>query len=196
MGLVHSSSYSFLKQTSERKCGLKKKTQNVVVVAQVCSAVWHFSPTQEPKPSTISSSLSLTSAFTVDIAHERDLKVRFVQWERMQQIKTTVRWGTKYYERERVWGSLTVRRKNSEGSGQRDGPTKKHATERMVREKPREREVAGKWRGEWRRRIEGSEERNGRGEMGGREEMRETGCGLQWQEAAGCALRAKSSWRR
>lgn len=59
IGLVHSSSYSFLKQTAERKCGLKKKTQDVVV-AQVCSAVWHFSPTQEPKPSTTSSSLSLS----------------------------------------------------------------------------------------------------------------------------------------
>jgi len=47
-------------------------------------------------------------------------------------------------------------------------------------------------------------ERKNRGvrrEMGeekrrGREEVRETGCGLQWQEAAGCALRAKSSCRR
>lgn len=59
----------------------KKKTQDVVAVAQVCSAVWHFSPTQEPKASVTSSSLflSLFSTFTVDIAHEQDLKVRFVQ---------------------------------------------------------------------------------------------------------------------
>ncbi len=55
----------------------KKKHKSCCVVAQVCSAVWHFSPTQEPKPSTTSSSLSL--AFTVDNARERDLKVRFVQ---------------------------------------------------------------------------------------------------------------------
>lgn len=79
-----------------------------------------------------------------------------------------VSWGTAYYEKETVWGSLTLRRKNTEGSGQRAGPTKKRATARTVREKPREREVAGKWRAEWRRRIEGSEERwerrNGGGE--------------------------------
>lgn len=87
---------------------------------------------------------------------------------RTQQSTMAVSWGTAYYERERVWGSLTPRRKNTEGSGQRGGPTKKQATARTVREKPREREVAGKWRAEWSRRIEGSEERwerrNGGGE--------------------------------
>ncbi len=60
-----------------------------------------------------------------------------------------------------LWGGRIVREVD------RDGPTKKHATERTVREKQREREVAGKWRGEWRRRIEGSEERDGRGNGGG-----------------------------
>jgi len=48
--------------------------------------------------------------------------------------------GTAYFTKEKE----SVRRKNTEGSGQRDGPTKKHAAERTVRGKPREREVAGK----------------------------------------------------
>ncbi len=54
-----------------------------------------------------------------------------------------------------------------------------------MREKQREREVAGKLRGEWRRRIEGSEERDGRGNGGGE---RKRGDRVRPTVARGCRL--------
>jgi len=88
-----------------------------------------------------------------------------------------------------LWGGRIVREVD------RDGPTKKRNREDS------EREAEGKRSG-WE--MKGWMEKENRGvrrerwerKRRGREEARETGCGLQWQEAAGCALRAKSSWRR